>query len=77
MGFVLLLCYSKELCKVAQRIFSITVSTASLERLFSTMGWYHSKQRNRLKSEKVLGLAQIRAHMQRKQQVRELDFHAK
>jgi hypothetical protein len=41
--------YSKELYKVAQRIFSITVSTASLERLFSTMGWYHSKRRNRLK----------------------------
>ncbi|GET51154.1 hypothetical protein GLOIN_2v1786410 [Rhizophagus irregularis DAOM 181602=DAOM 197198] len=31
--------YSKELYKVVQRIFSITnVSTASLERLFSTMG---------------------------------------
>ncbi|EXX65616.1 hypothetical protein RirG_131580 [Rhizophagus irregularis DAOM 197198w] len=69
--------YSKELYRVAQRIFSITVSTASLERLFSTMGWYHSKQRNRLKSEKVLGLAQICAHMQKQQQIRELDFHAK
>lgn len=41
--------YSKELYRVAQRIFSITVSTASLERMFSTMGWYHSKRRNRLK----------------------------
>ena len=41
--------YSKELYKIGQRIFSITVSTASLERLFSTMGWYHSKRRNRLK----------------------------
>ncbi|POG58993.1 hypothetical protein GLOIN_2v873442 [Rhizophagus irregularis DAOM 181602=DAOM 197198] len=41
------------------------------------MGWYHSKQRNRLKSEKVLGLAQICAHMQKQQQIRELDFHAK
>ncbi|CAG8746253.1 6163_t:CDS:2, partial [Rhizophagus irregularis] len=27
--------------------------------------------------EKVLGLAQIRAHMQKQQQIRELDFHAK
>ncbi|GBC53195.2 ribonuclease H-like domain-containing protein [Rhizophagus irregularis DAOM 181602=DAOM 197198] len=69
--------YSKELYRVAQRIFSITVSTASLERLFSTMGWYHSKRRNRLKAEKVLSLAQIRASMQRQQQLYELDYHAK
>ena len=41
--------YSKELYKVGQRIFSITVSIAFLERLFSTIGWYHSKRRNRLK----------------------------
>ncbi len=38
--------YSKELYKVIQQIFSITVSTASLEWLFSIMGWYHSKRRN-------------------------------
>ena len=40
--------YSKELYRVAERIFSIAVTTASLERLFSTMGWLHSKRRNRL-----------------------------
>ncbi|GBC53930.2 DUF659 and ribonuclease H-like domain containing protein [Rhizophagus irregularis DAOM 181602=DAOM 197198] len=53
------------------------LSTASLERLFSTIGWYHSKRRNRLKAEKVLSLAQIRASMQRQQQLYELDYHAK
>ncbi|CAB4468773.1 unnamed protein product [Rhizophagus irregularis] len=40
--------YSKELYRVAERIFSIAVTTASLERLFFTMGWLHSKRRNRL-----------------------------
>ncbi|CAB4406215.1 unnamed protein product [Rhizophagus irregularis] len=37
------------------------------------MGWYHSKQSNRLKYFKVLGLAQIRAHMQRQQQVQMIE----
>lgn len=40
--------HSKELYQVAERIFSIAVTTASLERLFSTMGWLHSKRRNHL-----------------------------
>ncbi|CAB4390526.1 unnamed protein product [Rhizophagus irregularis] len=44
--------YSKELYRVAERIFSIAVTTASLERLFSTMGWLHSKRRNHLAHEK-------------------------
>ncbi|CAB5177443.1 unnamed protein product [Rhizophagus irregularis] len=48
--------YSKELYCVAERIFSIAVTTASLERLFFTMGWLHSKRRNRLAHEKVLGM---------------------
>jgi len=30
--------YSKELYRVAERIFSIAVTTASLKRYFSTMG---------------------------------------
>jgi hypothetical protein len=41
--------HTKELYKVAQRVFSITVNTASIERIFSIMGWLHSPRRNRLK----------------------------
>ncbi|GBC10038.1 hypothetical protein RclHR1_00930016 [Rhizophagus clarus] len=48
-----------ELYHIAERIFSIAVTTASLERLFSTMGWLHSKRQNRLAHKKVLGMTQI------------------
>ncbi|CAB4483378.1 unnamed protein product [Rhizophagus irregularis] len=58
---------------VVQQIFSITVSTALLEQLFSTMGWYHSKWRNRLKAEKVLSLAQIRASSDTDSETNEYD----
>lgn len=39
-----------ELHLVATRIFSICITTASVERLFSAMGWYHSLRRNRLEA---------------------------
>ncbi|EXX53229.1 hypothetical protein RirG_245900 [Rhizophagus irregularis DAOM 197198w] len=68
--------YSKELYRVAKRIFSIAVTTASLERLFSTMGWLHSKRRNRLAHEKVLGMTQLRASMQQKLKQKKIDEDA-
>jgi hypothetical protein len=39
---------NKELHKVAKRVFSITVTTAAVECLFSNMGHLHSDRRNRL-----------------------------
>jgi len=39
---------TSELHLVANRIFSITITSASIERIFSTMGWLHSACRNRL-----------------------------
>ena len=38
----------KELGYVAQRIFAICVNAASVERLWSSMGFFHTKRRNRL-----------------------------
>jgi hypothetical protein len=40
---------SKELGIVATKIFSITVNSASVERLFSTMGFLHTSRRNAIK----------------------------
>ena len=39
---------AKELGYVAQRIFGICVNAASVERLWSSMGFLHTKRRNRL-----------------------------
>ncbi|CAB4419113.1 unnamed protein product [Rhizophagus irregularis] len=49
-----------ELAKVAIRIHGICVNSASVERLWSSMGYLHTNQRNRLKPKKVLEMAQIR-----------------
>jgi len=38
----------EQLAKVACRIFGICVNSASVERLWSSMGYLHSKRRNRL-----------------------------
>jgi hypothetical protein len=48
-----------ELSRMAQFLFSITVTSASCERLFSRMGSVHTDARNRLNSEKVLKICQI------------------
>ena len=49
-GFVLPL--AKELEYVAQRIFGICINAASVERLWSNMGFLHTKRRNRLNVSK-------------------------
>ncbi|RGB32898.1 hypothetical protein C1646_762352 [Rhizophagus diaphanus] len=68
--------HSKELYQVAERIFFIAITTASLEWLFLTIGWLHSKRRNRLSSEKVLGIAQIRTSMLHKLKLKQIDEEA-
>ncbi|CAG8808787.1 22777_t:CDS:2 [Cetraspora pellucida] len=52
---------ASELANIALRIYSICVNSASVERLFSTMGFFHTKRRNKLKHSKVLAMCQIRA----------------
>ncbi|CAG8574242.1 4679_t:CDS:2 [Cetraspora pellucida] len=57
--------YTKELHLVAIKIFSISVASASVEWLFSKMGWIHTARRNRLMPDKVLKLCQLRDKLQR------------
>jgi len=45
---------AKELEYVAQRIFGICVNAASVERLWSSMGFLHTKRRNRLHVSKQI-----------------------
>jgi len=45
---------AKELGYVAQRIFGICVNAASVERLWSSMGFLHTKRRNRLHVSKQI-----------------------
>nr|CAG8646307.1 10636_t:CDS:2 [Entrophospora candida]CAG8652393.1 12252_t:CDS:2 [Entrophospora candida] len=64
---------NKELHKVATRVFSITVTTAAVERLFSNMGHLHSDRRNRLDHNKVLSMGQIRNDMNYRRKKTEID----
>ncbi|MBV8802824.1 MAG: hypothetical protein JO131_07695 [Gammaproteobacteria bacterium] len=45
---------AKELSFVSQRIFGICINAASVERLWSNMGFLHTKRRNRLNVSKQI-----------------------
>ncbi|GET01014.1 ribonuclease H-like domain-containing protein [Rhizophagus clarus] len=51
----------KELAAVALKIFGMCVNAASVERMWSSMGFLHTVRRNRLKNEKILAMSQLRA----------------
>ncbi|CAB4386898.1 unnamed protein product [Rhizophagus irregularis] len=48
-----------EIGTVAAHIFGICVNAASVERLWSSMGFFHTKTRNRLKFSRVLNMAKL------------------
>ncbi|GET51238.1 ribonuclease H-like domain-containing protein [Rhizophagus irregularis DAOM 181602=DAOM 197198] len=50
-----------ELSKLALHLFGICVNAASVERLWSNMGFLHSTRRNKLYHKKVLAMAQLRS----------------
>ncbi|RHZ86058.1 hypothetical protein Glove_55g24 [Diversispora epigaea] len=52
-----------EIGTVAFRIFDICVNAASVERLWSNMGFYHTKNRNKLKYTRVLDMAKLRTNI--------------
>jgi hypothetical protein len=52
-----------DLQKIAIKLFSMATSSASSERNFSTMGFIHSKLRNRLAPQTVEKLVFIKANM--------------
>ncbi|GBC06624.1 hypothetical protein RclHR1_06990004 [Rhizophagus clarus] len=49
----------KELAGVALRIFGIYVNSASVERMWSFMGFFHTNRRNRLNNDKVLSMSKL------------------
>ncbi|CAB4446996.1 unnamed protein product [Rhizophagus irregularis] len=67
-------CYAKdstdELGFVACRLFGICVNTASVERLWSCMGFLQSNRRNRLMSSKALNMSKLRADITWKYRVK-------
>lgn len=50
-----------ELSRLALQLFGICINSASVERLWSTMGFLHTKCQNRLPSKKVLAMSQLRS----------------
>ena len=54
---------SPALVKLAKRIFSIVPNSASCERLFSSFGNILTKLRNRLGTETLVSLAELRLHL--------------
>lgn len=61
-----------ELPKLACHIFAVAVNTASVERLFSSMGFLHSQKRNRLNNDKILAMCQLRGELHRMHQLTKL-----
>ncbi|CAG8610294.1 25750_t:CDS:2 [Dentiscutata erythropus] len=57
---------TKELGMLAICLFSICINSASCERLFSTMGFFHNSRRTRLLLDKVFSMAQMRAEIKYK-----------
>ncbi|GBC08965.1 hypothetical protein RclHR1_08510001, partial [Rhizophagus clarus] len=53
-----------ELSQFALHLYEICINSASVERLWSNMGFLHSKRRNRLNHKKVLGMSQLRTLIQ-------------
>lgn len=49
--------------KVAMKIFSLAVSSASSERNFSTFGFVHSKLRNQLEEDTVKKLVFVKTNV--------------
>ncbi|CAG8791106.1 21915_t:CDS:2, partial [Gigaspora rosea] len=63
-----------DLSQIATKLFSICVNSASCERLFSSMGFLHTKRRNKLNYSKVLWMAQIRGELQREKFIKSIRF---
>ncbi|CAG8571554.1 25123_t:CDS:2 [Cetraspora pellucida] len=64
-----------ELSHIACYLFGICVTTASVERLFSTIGFLHSPLCNKLKNEKVIAMSQLHAEILRTRKPKESKFN--
>lgn len=57
---------SKELSFIAKILLSIVPHAADVERVFSMLGWFHTKTRNRLLHSTVTNMAKVKLHHQSK-----------
>ncbi|RIB26975.1 ribonuclease H-like domain-containing protein [Gigaspora rosea] len=64
---------AKELGQVTLRIHGICINAASIERLWSSMGFIHSNRCNRLLLHKILAISQLRGIINRNHCVQELE----
>ncbi|CAG8606161.1 1650_t:CDS:2, partial [Scutellospora calospora] len=64
------ICY--ELSSVALRLHGILINSVSVERLFSSIGFFHTKERNRLSLEKVFNMSKLRASMLYKNRIEKI-----
>ncbi|CAG8817496.1 8102_t:CDS:2, partial [Gigaspora margarita] len=67
----------KELANLALRLFEICINSASVERLFSIMGFLHNKCRNRLGYKKVLEMSQLRGKIIQERKLKSIKKSAK
>ncbi|CAG8492346.1 11644_t:CDS:2 [Gigaspora margarita] len=61
-----------ELSSVALRLHGILTNSASVERLFSSMGFFYTKTRNWLSPDKVLNMSKLRASMLYKDRIEKI-----
>lgn len=61
-----------ELGKLALKVLSAVVQSATCERLFSSFLWFHSKRRNRLAAKKVFYSSEAKRSVQHKDEEEEL-----
>ncbi|RGB35175.1 hypothetical protein C1646_814939 [Rhizophagus diaphanus] len=64
---------AKELGYITQQIFGICINAASVERLWSNMGFLHTKRRNRLNYEKTFKISKLRAAISYKHKIEPVD----
>jgi hypothetical protein len=58
----------EELRELAINLYSIVPHGASVERLFSMLGWYNTDTRNSLQCTTVEAMAAIKMHYQQKRE---------
>ena len=57
---------------LGERLLSISINSAAVERLFSEMGAIHSSVRNRLHEQKVLAICQIHCQLRKEERAHKL-----
>ncbi|CAG8819281.1 36404_t:CDS:2, partial [Racocetra persica] len=67
----------KKLANFALHLFGICINSASVERLFSTMGFFHNKRKSRLGYKKVLEMNQLRGKLMQERKLKSIEKAAR